>query len=120
MLDALLNDIVGIIRATFLGGEWLSLAIAFGAVLLAALVMQRPSQIGTMTVLALVLFILGNFINTAITGGATAPVGSRLASEAQSLWAQFLSLQVRSLLAYFLAFMVLVLGLFSLKALVSR
>ncbi|MEL7488157.1 MAG: hypothetical protein AAGJ87_13180 [Pseudomonadota bacterium] len=122
MLETIVNDVTGIFRGTFLNGDWVSLAIAFGSVVIAAFVMRRGVQIGSMTLLALVLFVIGGLVRSFIAvgvGGAVSP-GQRIVSQLEAGWLQFANLQAGTLLAYFLAFMLLILLLFSIKSLLAR
>ncbi|MBI1391870.1 MAG: hypothetical protein GC152_03925 [Alphaproteobacteria bacterium] len=121
MLQTILNDVFGIIRGVFLHGDVISLAIAFGSVVIAALIMQRASQIGAMTLLALFLFVIGSFLR-AVVGGGPAEMSTADVAGAQlnASWSQFMNLQASSLLAYFIAFMVLILVFFAAKSVVSR
>ncbi|MEO1252003.1 MAG: hypothetical protein AAFW81_06640 [Pseudomonadota bacterium] len=121
MLETILSDVIAIFRATFLGGDWIGLAIAFGSVLIAALLMRRGTQIGSMTLLALVLFALGGFARGVFGGPEPAAVtGDRLAGQMQASWSVFMGLTAATLLAYFLAFMVLIILIFGLRSLFSR
>jgi hypothetical protein len=126
MLEAILNDVVGVFRATFLGGDLIGLAIAAGAVLIAALVMQRGSQIGSMTLLALAIFALGGFIRGVMRGpiaedggSVAAQTGSRAAGQLDASWSQFAGMPAGVLLAYFIAFMILILVIYGIKSAVG-
>ena len=123
VLQSIMSDITGVLSATFLTGDWIALAIASGSVLAAALLMQRGGQIASMTLLALFLFALGGYMRGFFTtpdaagaGGAT----GRLAAQFESSLSQFMNMQAGALLAYFLAFMVLILVLYGLKSVLSR
>ncbi len=122
MISDILADVSGTIKATFLGGDLIGLMIAFGAVLIASLLMRRSGQIGSMTLLALVLFALGgvlrNFFRAAPGEGQTQ--SGRAASQVQVAWDQFMGLPASQLLAYFIAFMVLILVLFGVRSVLSR
>ena len=122
MLQSIINDVVGIFNATFLTGDWIALAIAFGSVLIAGLMMQRGGQVGSMTLLALILFAIGGYLRGAFRAASSSEgaAGNRFASQLEASWAQFMSLQAGTLLAYFIAFMVLLLILFGLKSALSR
>ncbi|MEM9169548.1 MAG: hypothetical protein AAGC56_07810 [Pseudomonadota bacterium] len=122
MFEVIINDVVAILRATFLNGDWLSLAIAFGSVILAALVMQRGTQIGSMTLLALVFFVIGSFVRGLVAGAPAgdAVEGAQMVGQFERSWSQFMSLRASALLAYFLAFMLFVFLLFTLKSAVRR
>ena len=123
MLQSILSDVTGVLSATFLTGDWIALAIASVSVLAAALLMQRGGQIASMTLLALFLFALGGYVRGFLGASATAePNGAvtRLSGQFESSLSQFMNMQAGSLLAYFLAFMVLILVLFGLKSLLAR
>ncbi len=122
MLSDILADVKGAISATFLTNDMIGLLIAFGAVLIASLLMRRGGQIGSMTLLALVLFALGgvlrNFFKAAPAEGQTQ--SGRAASQVQYAWDQFMGLPASQLLAYFVAFMILILILFGLRSVFNR
>lgn len=124
MLETMFADTIRIFHTTFLNGDWVGLGIAFGSVLLAALFMQRGTQIGSMTLLALVLFVLGGFGRAMLArpadGVAPEVTGARAAAQVEASWAQFMNMQAGTLVAYFIAFMVLIIALFGLKAVVRR
>lgn len=122
MLETIINDVAGIFRATFLTGDWIALIIAFGSVLVASLVMQRGTQIGSMTLLALVLFAIGGFLRGYFRGvppeGASS--GDRAVVQLESSWMNFMNLQAGHLLAYFIAFMFLILILYGMRSVLGR
>lgn len=122
MLETVINDVAGIFRATFLGGDRIGLVIAFGSVLVASLLMRRGTQIGSMTLLALVLFALGGYLRGYFRGPAAAETsyGDRAVYQLEASWGSFMNLQAGTLLAYFIAFMVLIFLLFSVRSLVRR
>jgi hypothetical protein len=127
MLDAILNDVIGILKATFMGGDLIAIAIAAGSVIIAAMVMQRGTQIGSMTLLALVLFAFGGFIRGVMRGpvagdggSVAAQTGSRAVGQLDSSWGHFSNMTAGMLLAYFIAFMVLILLVFGVKAALNR
>ncbi|GAB4525871.1 MAG: hypothetical protein Kow00133_14590 [Amphiplicatus sp.] len=121
MLQTIINDVNGIFRSTFLTGDWIALVIAFGSVLVAALLMRRGGQIGSMTLLALVLFALGSYLRGVFRASAeTVSYGERAVSQLEASWLRFMDLQAGQLLAYFIAFMVLILVLYGLKSVLSR
>lgn len=123
MLQSIMSDVTGVLSATFLTGDWIALAIASVSVLAAALLMQRGGQIASMTLLALFLFALGGYVRGFLGASSTAePNGAvtRLSGQFESSLSQFMTMQAGSLLAYFLAFMVLILVLFGLKSLLAR
>lgn len=122
MLHSIMNDVVGVLNATFLTGDWIALAIASVSVLAAALLMQRGGQIASMTLLALFLFALGGYVRAFLLapGAAEGSSISRLSGQFESSLSQFMNMQAGALLAYFLAFMVLIMLLFALKSALSR
>ena len=123
MFDAIFSDVMAIFRATFLSGDLIGLGIAAGAILTAALAMSRGAQVGSMTLLALSLFALGGFVRGFLkSGSAEAPGGavSRVSSQMEASWAQFAGMPAGTLLAYFIAFMVIILVIFGLKSALNR
>jgi hypothetical protein len=123
MLDAIFSDVVSIFRGIFLGGDLIALAIALGAILVGALAMSRSTQVGSMTLLALTLFALGGFVRGFFRGpdpASAEATGSRAAGQIEASWAQFANMQAGTLLAYFIAFMLLILLIFGLKSVLSR
>jgi len=122
LLETVINDVAGIFRATFLSGDWIALLIAFGSVLVASIVMQRGTQIGSMTLLALVLFALGGFLRGYFRGAppAEATYGDRAVNQLELSWTQFMNLQAGTLLAYFIAFMFLIFVLYGLRSVIGR
>ncbi|MEO1015051.1 MAG: hypothetical protein AAFX08_07670 [Pseudomonadota bacterium] len=120
MLQTILNDVMNILRGVFLHGDAVSLGVAFGSVIIAALIMRRASQIGAMTLLALILFVIGGFARALLARAAPEGGGSAAGAQLESSWSQFMNLQAGTLLAYFLAFMALILVFFALKSVVAR
>ncbi|GJL94025.1 MAG: hypothetical protein DHS20C05_04300 [Hyphococcus sp.] len=123
MLEMILNDVLSVLRATFLNGDWISLLIAFGSVVVAALVMRRGTQIGSMTLMALTLFAIGGYLR-GVFAGATPEGGSvtggRLVNQLEASWGIFMNLTAATLLAYFIAFMLLIFVLFGVRTIFSR
>ena len=122
MLETIVNDVTGIIRHTFLSGDWIALLIAFGSVLVASMVMKRGTQIGSMTLLALVLFAVGGYLRGMFRGPTAeqATYGDKAGSQLQHSWASFMDMQAGTLLAYFIAFMVLIFLIFGVRSVLSR
>lgn len=127
MLNTILNDVIGVLKSTFMGGDIISIVIAAGSVVIAAFVMQRGTQIGSMTLLALVLFAFGGFVRgvmrgpVASDGGSVASqTGGRAVSQINSSIGQFYDLSAGGLLAYFIAFMLLIFLVFGVKAALNR
>lgn len=123
MLETILNDVLGVLRGTFIYADWISILIALSSVLVAAVTMRRSGQIGSMTLLALTLYAVGGYLRGVFAGPAPeggAVTGGRLAGQLESSWSIFMGLTASTLLAYFLAFMFLILVFFSAKALLSR
>jgi crotonobetainyl-CoA:carnitine CoA-transferase CaiB-like acyl-CoA transferase len=123
MLASIVNDVVGVFSATFMSGDWTAIAVAVISVLAAVMVMRRGTQIGSMTLLALVVFAIGCYLRGYFMhapAGSTMVDGNRVVGQLQSSWLEFSDLQAGTLLAYFIAFMVLILVLFSLKSIFAR
>ena len=121
MLETVINDVTGIFRATFLNGDMIALVIAFGSVLVASLLMRRGTQIGSMTLRALVLFAIGGFLRGYFRGAAPeATYGDRAVNQLESSWGSFMSLPAGALLAYFIAFMFLIFLLFGIRTVFGR
>lgn len=127
MIETIFADVVGVFKATFMGGDLIGLAIAAGSILIAALVMQRGTQIGAMTLLALAIFAGGNFIRgvmkgpLASDGGSVATqTGGRAVSQFNSSLGQFYDMSAGGLLAYFIAFMVLIFLIYGIKAAIGN
>ncbi len=124
MLAAIVNDVVSIFRATFMSGDWTAIAVAVLSVLIAVLVMRRGTQIGSMTLLALTVFVIGCFVRgyflrPAPAGGEVVD-GNKVVNQLEASWLEFSALQAGAILAYFIAFMVLILVLFGLKSVFAR
>lgn len=122
MLETIINQAVDIFKATFLTGDWISLAIAFGSVLIASLLMRRGGQIGSMTLLALVLFAAGGYLRGYFRSAPAEGVseGDRAVAQLERSWDAFMAMSAGSLLAYFVAFMALIFVLFGLRAIMGR
>lgn len=127
MLSTILNDVISIFKSTFMGGDLIGVVIAVGAIVIAAFVMQKGTQIGSMTLLALVLFAFGGFVRgvmrgpVASDGGSVASqTGGRAASQINASIGQFYDLSAGTLLAYFIAFMLLIFLVFGVKAALNR
>lgn len=127
MLETILNDVIGVFRSTFMGGDLIGIVIAAGAVVTAAFIMQRGGQIGSMTLMALALFAFGGFLRgvmrgpVAADGGSVASqTGGRAVNQMNASIAQFYELSAGNLLAYFIAFMLLILLVFGAKSALNR
>ena len=123
MIDTILNDVVSVLQATFLHGDWRSLAVAFGSVVIAALLMRRGTQIFSMTIIALILFAIGGYLLGVLSPSAPADpaaTSSRFVGQLESSWAMFMQTTAANLLAYFIAFMALIIVLFGVKSVLSR
>ena len=121
MLEIIVNDVLSIFRATFLNGDWLALAIAFGSVAVAAILMRRGTQIGSMTLLSLIVFALGCYLRGIFSSATPATVdGGQVVNQLEANWAQFMNMQAGTLLAYFLTFMLAIFLLFALKTVAAR
>lgn len=121
MLETIFNDVANIIDATFLNGDWLALGIAFGSVLIASLLMSRGGQAAQMTLVALVLFAIGGLLRGYLRGpNQEASEVSRLESQLEAGWSRFINMEAGTLLAYFLAFMLLLFVMFGLRGVLRR
>jgi hypothetical protein len=127
MLETILSDVISVFKSTFIGGDLIGMVIAVGSVIVAAFVMQRGTQIGSMTLMALVLFALGGFLRgvmkgpVAADGGSVASqTGGRAVNQINASIAQFYELSAGNLLAYFIAFMLLIFLVFGVKAAMNR
>ena len=122
MLATIIDDVVSTFRATFFNGDWVGLGIAFAAVLIAALIMRRGAQIGSMTLMALVLFAFFGYMRGVFGGNPSAQAieGGRMVGQLEASWTQFMNMQAGTLLAYFLAFMIMIFALFGVKQVVGR
>lgn len=127
MLTTIFNDVISIFKSTFMGGDLISMVIALGAIIIAAFVMQRGTQIGSMTLLALALFAFGGFVRgvmrgpVASDGGSVASqTGGRAMNQINASIGQFYDLSAGALLAYFIAFMLLIFLVFGVKAALNR
>lgn len=121
MLETIVNDVMSIFQATFLNGDWIGLGIAFGSVAITALLMRRGSQIGSMTLLSLVIFALGCYLRGVLAGATPSTVdGSRVVSQLEANWSQFMTMQAGTVFAYFLAFMLAIFVLFAVKTVIAR
>jgi len=121
VLETVINDVAGIFQSTFLNGDMIALMIAFGSVLAASLLMRRGTQLGSMTLLALVLFAIGGFLRGYFRGAPTGQTyGDRAVSQLEASWGYFMNLQAGTLLAYFIAFMFLIILLYGVRTLINR
>lgn len=122
MLETMIDDVTGIFETTFLNGDMIALVIAFGSVLVASLLMRRGTQIGSMTLLALVLFAIGGYLRGYFRGASpeATTYGDRAVNQLEASWGYFMNLQAGTLLAYFIAFMFLILVLFGVRSVFSR
>ena len=122
MVQTIVDDVSGIISTVFLNGDWISLLIAFGSVAVAALMMRRVTQVGAMTLLALVVFYLAGLARGVAAGPAPegATLSGRILGSVERSWEAFMQMPAGALLAYVIAFMALVLMLFAGKSVLSR
>ncbi|MEL6360365.1 MAG: hypothetical protein AAFR21_04720 [Pseudomonadota bacterium] len=124
MLEAILSDVISVFRSTFMSGDLISIAIALVSVLVAVFVMQRTGQIASMTLLALVVFVLIGFGRSLLSPPpaemADRVTGGRAAAKIESGWFEFANMSAGTLLAYFIAFMLLIFVLFGLKSVIRR
>lgn len=124
MVEGVFNDLVGAFRSIFLSGDTIGLVIALGAVVVCSFLMKRGSQIGSMTLLALVLFAFGGFVRAVMRspsgGDGVAGLGSRAARQVQASIDQFMSMTAGSLLVYFILFMLLIFIVFGVRSALSN
>lgn len=123
MLANLLNEMLDILRVTFLQGDWISLLIAFGSIVIAALTMRRGTQIGSMTLLALTLYAIGGYLRGVFAGPTPeggSVTGGRLVGQFEASLGVFMNMTAATLLAYFIAFMLVIFVLFGAKSVLSR
>jgi hypothetical protein len=117
MLEAIFNDFVYAFRSTFFSSDWRTIAIALGAALLASFVMSRRGQIGSVTLLALLLFAIGGILRGIFMPLAEkVSLGDRTMSLVKSGVAHLMDMQAGLLIAYFLAFMAVILVMFGLRS----
>ena len=123
MLEMILNDVLGIIRGTFLNGDWIGLVIAFGSVLIASFAMRRGTQIGSMTLLALTMFAIGGYLRGVYRGPrpqGDGVSGGELVSQLESSWGVFMTMSAGTLLAYFISFMLMIMIIFGMRTVFGR
>ena len=125
MLETIINDVINIFEGVFLSGDLIALVIAFGSVLVAVMLMRRSTQIGSMTLLGLLLFVIGGFLRGVFRGPvpedkAAVATTNRAVNQLEYSWLQFMDMQAGTLLAYFIAFMVLILIFFGVKSMLAR
>lgn len=122
MFEAIVSDVFRVMRGTFFSGDLISISIALGSVFVAALLMKRAGQGASMTLLALALFaaaglVRGLFRAPAQEAGLS---GGRVAGQLEQGWASFAALSAGTLLAYFLAFLLVILAIFAVRILIDR
>ncbi len=111
---SLLMDIWNSIAAIFTSADLITLGIMAVIVLAAGFVMQGLESIITTTVIALALFGVAGYVKAVAHGGENA------AQLAQTQWHQFLGLNMQTVIAYAIAFAVII-GVVSLvRSLVLR
>ena len=123
MLETILNDVLSIIRGTFLSSDWIALVIAFGSVLIASFAMRRGSQIGSMTLLALTMFAIGGYLRGVYRGPrpqGDGVSGGELVAQLERSWTTFMTMSAGTLLAYFIAFMIMILIIFGMRTVFGR
>lgn len=101
-MSALL-DLWHSIQAIVTAGDWVSLAIMAVVALAAGLTMQNMGSIVSATVGALALFALAIFLRAAVVGG-----GKNLGALAQTDWHNLQAVTFHSLLAYAVAFAIVI------------
>jgi len=111
---ASLMDIWHAVVAIFTAGDWISLGILVVIALAAGFVMQGFESIISTTVVALVLFGIAGYVKAVAVGGQNA------AAYAQTEWHNFLALTMQTLLAYAIAFAVIIAVVHAVRAMVIR
>lgn len=97
-------------------GDWISLAIMVVIALAIGFAMQNYGSIVTATFAALVIFGVATYIRAVAMGGKNASASAL----AQTDWHNFLSLTMHSLLAYAIAFAVVISIVHFVRSLVMR
>ena len=120
MLEQVINDVVGAFSNVFMTGDWMTVAIAVGSVVIAAFMTQRAGQAFHMTFTALAFYAVANYIRDALTWPTSAQAGNAWVEAAQANWNAFMDLRLASFIAYFLVFYILILILHYVMALLSR
>lgn len=127
MLETMIDAIAGALRATFLAGDRISLVIALAAILVAVSAMKRTTQIGSVTLFALLLYVVGKYVYgvfvkapAAVDGDVVVLTpGSRAATLVSQGWSDLASMSAITALAYFFAFMMVIWIIFALRSMVT-
>lgn len=118
-MDFLIGDVRAAAESMFLSGNWIYLGMVIAAVLVGAASMRNLGQIICTSVLAmLVLAIIWIVYRGATSEAPTAP-GTYM-SQLESGWANLGAMTGSSLVAYLIAFAVVILVLFLARSLLSR
>lgn len=120
MLEQVIDDVVGAFSNVFMAGDWMTVAIAVGAIVIAAFMTQRVGQAFNMTFTGLALYAAANYIRDALQWPAAPEGGNPWVEAAQANWNAFMELRLASFIAYFLVFYILILILHFVMALLSR
>ena len=120
MLENVIDDVVGAFSNVFMVGDWMTVAIAVGAVVIAAFMTQRAGQAFQMALLGLVFYAAANYIRDALTRPASPEGGSPWVDSAQANWDAFMDLRLASFIAYFLVFYILILILHFVMGMLFR
>ena len=110
LLD-LWHSIIGIVTA----GDWVALAIMAIAALVAAFTMQNWGSLVTATFWALVLFAVAVYVREVVKAG-----GKNAGAIAQTDWHNLLGLTIHSLLAYAVAFAIVIGVINALRQVAAR
>jgi hypothetical protein len=109
----MLQQMMDLVTGVFTGVDQTTWIIMVVIVLLAALLMRAFGQIITITLGALVVFALA-------TAGRQIAAGADPLGLAQERWNSFLALSVGQFLVYFLAFAIVIAGIFMIKSVFQR
>jgi hypothetical protein len=113
-MSALL-DIWHSVIAIVTSGDWITLAIMAVIALAAGFSMQSFGSIVTSTFVALVVFALAIYLRAIATGGT-----KNASALAQTDWHNLLALSVHSVLAYAIAFAIVIGAVHIVRTLVTR
>lgn len=111
---SLLMDVWNSIAAIFTSADMITLGIMVVIALAAGFVMQGFESIVTTTVIALALFGVAGYVKAVALGGQNA------AQLAETEWHQFLGLTMQTVLAYAVAFAVVIGVVHLIRSLVMR
>lgn len=118
-MEGLIGDVRGAAESLFLSGNWVWLGMVIVAVLVGVAAMKNLGQVICTSVLAmLVLGIIWMLYGGATSDAPTAP--GTYVSELESGWANLGAMSGASLIAYLIAFAVVIVVLFLARSLLFR